>query len=79
MPAGAVARPARVGSIFGQEHLIGGEPQSVSCSVRRDAPLAEIDAAARERLLNSRSALALELFAALNRGVLAALRSADPR
>jgi glycine/D-amino acid oxidase-like deaminating enzyme len=65
------------GSIFGQESLIGGEPRSVSCSVRRDALLAEIDAAACERLLNSRSTLALKLFAALNRGLVAALRSAD--
>jgi glycine/D-amino acid oxidase-like deaminating enzyme/CRP-like cAMP-binding protein len=65
------------GSIFGQESLIGGEARSVSCSVRREALLAEIDAAACERLLNSRSALALKLFAALNQGLVAALRSAD--
>lgn len=65
------------GSIFGQESLIGGESRSVSCSVRRDAVLAEIDAADCERLLNSRSALALKLFAALNQGLVAALRSAD--
>ena len=65
------------GSIFGQESLIGGEPRSVSCSVRRDAVLAAIDSAACERLLNNRSALALKLFAALNEGLVAALRSAD--
>ena len=65
------------GSIFGQESLIGGEPRSVSCSVRRDALLTEIDAEACERLLNSRSALALKLFAALNQGLVASLRSAD--
>jgi glycine/D-amino acid oxidase-like deaminating enzyme len=65
------------GSIFGQESLIGAEPRSVSCSVRRDAVLAEIDAGACERLLNSRSGLALKLLAALNQGLVAALRSAD--
>lgn len=65
------------GSIFGQESLIGGEPRSVSCSVRRDALLTEIDEAACERLLNSRSAMAVKLFAALNRGLAAALRCAD--
>lgn len=65
------------GSIFGQESLIGGGPRSVSCSVRRDAHLAEIDAGSCERLLNSRSGLALKLLAALNQGLVAALRSAD--
>jgi glycine/D-amino acid oxidase-like deaminating enzyme len=65
------------GSIFGQESLIGAEPRSVSCSVRRDTVLAEIDAAACERLLNNRSSLALKLLAALNQGLVAALRSAD--
>ena len=65
------------GSIFGQASLIDGEPRSVSCSIRRDAILAEIDAAACERLLNNRSRLALKLLAALNQGLVAALRSAD--
>jgi glycine/D-amino acid oxidase-like deaminating enzyme/CRP-like cAMP-binding protein len=65
------------GSIFGQASLIDGEPRSVSCSIRRDALLAEIDAASCERLLNSKTALALKLLAALNQGLVAALRSAD--
>jgi hypothetical protein len=65
------------GSIFGQASLIAGEPRSVSCSIRRDAVLAEIDAEACERLLNSKGALALKLLAALNQGLVAALRSAD--
>jgi CRP-like cAMP-binding protein len=65
------------GSIFGQASLIAGEPRSVSCSIRRDAILAEIDAAACERLLNSKGALALKLLAALNQGLVSALRSAD--
>ena len=39
--------------------------------------LAEIDDLACERLLNNRSALALKLLAALNQGLVAALRSAD--
>lgn len=65
------------GSIFGQESLIGGEPRSVSCSVRRDALLVEIDADACERLLNNRTGLALKLLAALNEGLVSALRGAD--
>jgi glycine/D-amino acid oxidase-like deaminating enzyme len=65
------------GSIFGQESLIGGEVRSVSCSVRRDALLVEIDRESCERFLNSRSGLALKLLAALNQGLVAALRGAD--
>jgi glycine/D-amino acid oxidase-like deaminating enzyme/CRP-like cAMP-binding protein len=65
------------GSIFGQASLIDAEPRTVSCSIRRDAVLAEIDAAACERLLNSGNPLALKLLAALNQGLVAALRSAD--
>jgi glycine/D-amino acid oxidase-like deaminating enzyme/CRP-like cAMP-binding protein len=65
------------GSIFGQSSLIDGEPRTASCSVRRNAILAEIDAMSCERLLNNRGALALKLLAALNQGLVAALRSAD--
>lgn len=65
------------GSIFGQASLIDGEPRSSSCSMRRNAILAEIDSISCERLLNNRSALALKLLAALNQGLVAALRSAD--
>jgi glycine/D-amino acid oxidase-like deaminating enzyme/CRP-like cAMP-binding protein len=65
------------GSIFGQASLIAGEPRSVSCSIRRDAILAEIDGEACERLLNSKTGLAVKLLAALNQGLVAALRSAD--
>ena len=65
------------GSIFGQASLIDGEPRTVSCSIHRDAVLAEIDTFACERLLNNRNRLALKLLAALNQGLVAALRSAD--
>ena len=65
------------GSIFGQSSLIDAEPRGSSCSIRRDTILAEIDAASCERLLNNRSGLALKLLAALNQGLVAALRSAD--
>jgi glycine/D-amino acid oxidase-like deaminating enzyme/CRP-like cAMP-binding protein len=65
------------GSIFGQSNLIDGESRMASCSMHRDSVLAEIDAVACERLLNNRSALALKLLAALNQGLVAALRSAD--
>ena len=65
------------GSIFGQASLIDAEPRNVSCSIHRDAVLAEIDAASCERLLNSGNPLALKLLSALNQGLVAALRSAD--
>lgn len=65
------------GAIFGQANLIGDEPRAVSCSIRRDAVLAEIDAAACQRLLDGGSAIALKLLAALNDGLVTALRTAD--
>ena len=67
------------GSIFGQASLIDAVPRSESCSVHRDAVLAEIGADACERLLAGRSAIALKLLAAINQGLVAALRSADRR
>jgi glycine/D-amino acid oxidase-like deaminating enzyme len=65
------------GAIFGQASLIDGEPRSVSCSIHRDAVLAEIDDGACERLLDSGSPIALKLLAALNQGLVAELRNAD--
>jgi CRP-like cAMP-binding protein len=67
------------GSIFGQASLIEGSPRSASCSIRRDAVLAEIDREACERLLAGPQAIALKLLGALNRGLIAALREADHR
>lgn len=67
------------GSIFGQASLIDAVSRSESCSVRRDAILAEIDADSCERLLSDRSGIALKLLAALNQGLVSALRSADRR
>jgi len=65
------------GAIFGQSSLVSGEPRSTSCSVHRDALLAEIHPDACERLLASGSPIALKLLAALNEGLVAALRAAD--
>ncbi len=65
------------GAIFGQSSLIDGEPRSTSCSIHRDALLAEIHPDACERLLASGSPIALKLLAALNQGLVAALRAAD--
>ena len=67
------------GSIFGEVSLINGEPRTTSCSIRRDAVLAELGREACERLLSSRGAVALKFLAVLNRGLIAALRSADRR
>ena len=65
------------GSIFGQSNLIGNEPRTASCSIRRDAVLLELDPQACERLLASGTTMALQLLGALNEGLVAALRHAD--
>jgi hypothetical protein len=65
------------GSIFGEVSLIDGEPRTTSCSIRRHAVLAQLGREACERLLNGRVAVALKFLAVLNRGLIAALRSAD--
>jgi glycine/D-amino acid oxidase-like deaminating enzyme/CRP-like cAMP-binding protein len=65
------------GSIFGQASLVDGTPRSESCSVNRDAVLAGIESAACERLLDAGSSIALKVLAALNEGLVAALRGAD--
>ncbi len=67
------------GSVFGQLSLILGEPRSASCSIHRDAVVAELDRAACERLLDEGSPVSVKLLAALNGGVIEALRGADRR
>ena len=65
------------GSIFGQVSLLDGEPRTTSCSIRRDAVLAELERQACERLLAGRAAVARKFLTVLNRGLIAALRRAD--
>lgn len=65
------------GGIFGEVSLVAGEPRTASCSIRRDALLAQLDRQACERLLSSRQTVALKFLAVLNRGLIAALREAD--
>ena len=67
------------GNVFGQMSLIEGEPRAASCSIHRHAVLAELDRAACERLLKRDSPIALKLLAALNQGLVDALRTADRR
>ena len=67
------------GKIFGQVSLIAGEPRSATCTIRRDALLAQLDRAACEQLLAVQGPLALKFLAALNRGLTEALRVADRR
>ena len=67
------------GSIFGQMSLIEGEPRAANCSIHRHAVLAEIDRDACKQLLNRQSPIALKLLAALNQGLVDALRAADRR
>jgi glycine/D-amino acid oxidase-like deaminating enzyme len=65
------------GSIFGQISLIEGEPRSATCTVSRTAVLVEIEAEPCEGLFDGRSKTALKFLAALNQGLILALRGAD--
>ena len=67
------------GSVFGQVSLIDGEPRSATCTIQRDAVLVELDRETAERLLDSRSAVALKLLGVLTDGLIEALRGADRR
>ncbi|MDQ6635055.1 MAG: FAD-dependent oxidoreductase [Gemmatimonadota bacterium] len=67
------------GTIFGQVSVIAGEPRTASCSVRRDALLAQLDRRACERLLGTQAPVALKFLSALNHGLTEALRTADRR
>ena len=67
------------GSIFGQVSLITGEPRNATCTAESDSLLLELERAPCEQLLGGRSRLALKFLAALNQGLIAALRGADRR
>jgi CRP-like cAMP-binding protein len=67
------------GSIFGQASLIEGEARTASCSIHKHSVLAEIDRETCAQLLDARSPIALKLLAALNQGLVEALRNADRR
>jgi glycine/D-amino acid oxidase-like deaminating enzyme len=67
------------GKIFGQLSLVAGEPRSATCTIRRDALLAQLNRAACDKLLGTQAPVALKFLAALNRGLTEALRVADRR
>ena len=67
------------GAIFGQLSLVAGEPRSASCTIRRDAILAQLSRYACETLLATKTPAALKFLAALNHGLTEALRTADRR
>jgi glycine/D-amino acid oxidase-like deaminating enzyme/CRP-like cAMP-binding protein len=67
------------GSIFGQVSLITGEPRNATCAATSDSLLLELERHPCEQLLNGRSRLALKFLAALNQGLILALRGADRR
>ena len=67
------------GAIFGQLSLIAGEPRSASCTIRRDAILAQLSRYGCETLLAAKTPAALKFLAALNHGLTDALRTADRR
>lgn len=65
------------GSSFGEVSVIDGEPRTATCTIERDAVLAELDREECARLLRSRSGVALKLLALMNQGLVSALRGAD--
>jgi glycine/D-amino acid oxidase-like deaminating enzyme/CRP-like cAMP-binding protein len=67
------------GSIFGQVSLITGEPRNATCTASSDSLLLELEHQPCQQLLNGRSRLALKFLAALNQGLIHALRGADRR
>jgi glycine/D-amino acid oxidase-like deaminating enzyme/CRP-like cAMP-binding protein len=67
------------GSIFGQVSLITGEPRNATCAASSDSLVLELERQPCEQLLNGRSRLALKFLAALNQGLILALRGADRR
>ena len=67
------------GSILGQVGFFHGGRRSATCTAAKDVVLLEIAKAPCERLFATRSPAALKLLAALNGGMIAALREADRR
>ncbi|MBV9894636.1 MAG: FAD-dependent oxidoreductase [Chloroflexi bacterium] len=67
------------GSIFGQVSLIDREPRSASCAMREPGVVLEMEQEPCAALFASRSAMALKFLAALNHGLITALRGADRR
>lgn len=67
------------GSILGQVSVITGAPRNASCSAASDALIAELQCTPCEHLLNGGTPMALKFLAALNEGLIAALRGADRR
>ena len=67
------------GSIFGQVSLIDGQPRSATCSMRHAGVLLELEGGPCAELFDTRSATALKFLAALNEGLITALRRADRR
>jgi len=65
------------GSIFGQIALIEGSPRTATCTIHKPAILLEIEQDACKKLFATRSASALKFLAALNQGLISALRGAD--
>jgi CRP-like cAMP-binding protein len=65
------------GSIFGQVALIEGCPRTATCIAHRDSVLLELDREPCEKIFAARKPLAYKLLAALNQGLISALRGAD--
>jgi glycine/D-amino acid oxidase-like deaminating enzyme len=65
--------------IFGQISLIDREPRSATCTAHIDTVLVEMARENCVRLFRSESQTALKFLAALNDGIISALRAADRR
>jgi glycine/D-amino acid oxidase-like deaminating enzyme/CRP-like cAMP-binding protein len=65
------------GSIFGQIALIDGSPRSATCATVERSVLLELEQDACKRLFASGSAAAFKFLAALNQGLIEALRGAN--
>jgi CRP/FNR family transcriptional regulator, cyclic AMP receptor protein len=67
------------GSVLGQVSVIDGATRSATCSSATDPLLLELERGPCEQLLREGSELSIKLLAALNDGLISALRGADSR
>ena len=67
------------GSIFGHVSLISGEARTATCSMPNDGIILELERGPCETFLSAGSQTALKFLAALNQGLISALRGADQR
>ena len=67
------------GSILGQVSLISGQARTVTCSMRNEGVILELERKPCETFLSAGSPTALKFLAALNHDLISALRGVDER